>query len=113
MSLKEQLATDAETILSLDELAVEAIYQKNNGENYLVNCLIDSLSANNALRGNKEVEDELLAYVDIDFTPTIYEKLLIGDINYTIQKFSVDDIFTTLVLTSEKRPTGKNYGFRS
>jgi len=113
MSLKEQLKTDAQTIINLDELAVEAVYHKADGGDIALNCLIDSLSANNMLRGNKDVENELLAYVAIDFTPTIYEKLTVNNITYTIQRFSVDDLFTTLVLSNEKRPTGKNYGFRS
>lgn len=113
MSLKEQLTTDAQTIISLDELAVEAIYHKADGNTIALSCLVDSLSANNTLRGNKEVEDELMAYVSITFTPTIYEKLNINGVTYTIHRFSVDDMFTTLVLSNEKRPTGKNYGFRN
>jgi bifunctional DNase/RNase len=113
MSLKEQLSTDAQTMINLDELAIKAVYHKADGSELQLSCLIDSLSANNTLKGNKEVEDELMAYVAIDFIPNIYEKFTVDNITYTIKQYSVDDMFTTLVLSNEKRPTGKNYGFRS
>ncbi len=113
MSLKEQLLSDALSMLNSDELALEAIYHKKDGIDVSLNCLLDSLSSNNMLRGNKEVEDMLLAHVHIDFTPEIYEEFTVDGETYKIMKYDKNDLFTSLHLSKDKRPTGKNYGFRS
>lgn len=113
MSLKEQLKTDAQTILNLEELAIEAIYKKQDGSEAIINCLLDATSTNNLLRGAKEVEDTLIAHTDIDFAPTTYDKLVINGEIYTVKSFDKNDLFTSLHLSINNRATGKNYGFRS
>jgi len=113
MSLKEQLSSDANAMLNSDELALEATYHKKDGTNISLNCFLDALSSNNMLRGNKEVEDMLLAHVHIDFTPEVYDEFSVDGDTYKITSYDKNDLFTSLHLSKNKRPTGKNYGFRS
>ena len=132
MSLKEQLSTDAQAMLNVDELAVNVVYHLQDQTevgNYTfddlastfdssvteinLKCFLDSLLANNLMKGQKDTEDSLLAHVHINFTPKIYDKVTIEGITYTVKGFSRNDLFTSLQLVKNKRPTGKNYGFRS
>lgn len=89
MSLAEQINDDFLYITSMsDEFAKTCTYRKyEDGTQTSVSAVIDSLQYKDIHNEGRAINDNGIAYLKLDFEPTVYDKLIVDGIEWQVDSF--------------------------
>jgi len=108
MSLKSQIISDGIYLTSMtDEMAQDALYTRYSDDStFDVKVILDNEKYSSKINESRNMIDSASAIVTLDFTPSIYDTLLIDNEEYKVDDYQKQLSTYVLLVSKNKVPTG-------